>query len=193
MIPIYAAKLDFVICKTDIGAQKTDGSALETYGMVIAGFLVQDSLTKVWFFEETFLLANTSMEVVLEMPFLILSDIDIQFAEKKFTWRSYTTAEALPTTRRVELIDKKEFVAAAMDKDSETFVVHVASIIEIMLIHLAREAQIAALQADKAPTEIPADYSDYINVFSPNLAMELPENTSINEHAIELIDRRQPP
>ena len=193
MTPTYAAKLGLVIRKTDVGAQKIDGSALETYGMVIAGFSVQDRLGKVRFFEETFLLANTSMEVVLGMPFFTLSDVDIRFAEKELTWRSYTTVEALPTTRRVELIDKKEFAAAAMDEDSETFVVHVASIIETMSIHLAREAQIAALQADKAPTKVPAEYADYVDVFFPDLVMELPENTDMNEHAIKLIDRKQPP
>ena len=35
------------------------------------------------------------MEVVLEMPFLTLSNADIQFVEKELTWRSYTVAEAL--------------------------------------------------------------------------------------------------
>ncbi len=54
-------------------------------------------------------------------------------------------------------------------------------------------AQIAALQWNKAPTEIPAKYSDYADVFSLDLAMELPENTGMNKHAIELIDKKQPP
>ena len=33
-------KLDLVIQKTDIGAQKIDSSTLKIYGIVIAGFLV---------------------------------------------------------------------------------------------------------------------------------------------------------
>ena len=66
------------------------------------------------------------MKVVLGMLFLTFLDIDIRFAEKKLTWRSYTTQETLPTTRSVELIDKKEFVVATMDKNSETFVVYIA-------------------------------------------------------------------
>lgn len=40
---------------------------------------------------------------------------------------------------------KKEFAEAALDGNSETFVVYVASILEIISIHLAREAQIALL------------------------------------------------
>ena len=66
--------------------------------------------------------------MVLGIPFLTLSNADIQFAAKELTWRSYTAAEALPTTKRVEFIDKKEFAKAALDEESETFVVHVAAL-----------------------------------------------------------------
>ena len=129
------------------------------------------------------------------MPFLTLSNSDIQFAEKKLTWRSYTAAEALPTTKRVELINKKEFAKAALDEESETFVVHVAALeapLAGMAIHSSREAQISALIQDKAPTKVLSEYADYADVFSSNLAMELPKNTGINEYAIELQDGRQP-
>ena len=68
------------------------------------------------------------MEVVLRMPLLALINVDIQFLTKSFTWRSYSAAEALPTTRWVELIDKHKFVKAALDKKSKTFVVHVAAL-----------------------------------------------------------------
>ena len=48
----------------------------------------------------------------------------------------------------------------------------------------------ATLQWDKALTKIPIKYSNYANIFSSDLAMELPENTRMNEHAIELIDEK---
>ena len=193
MTPTYAAKLGLITQKTDIDTEKIDGLALKIYGMVIASFLVQDRLEMVWFFEKTFLLANTNIQVVLKMAFLIFLDTNIWFAEKELTWRSYMTVKALPTTRRVKLINKKEFAAAAIDKDSETFVVHVASIIETMSIYLARKAQIAALQADTAPTKVSAEYSDYIDVFSTDLAIDLFENTGMNEYAIKLTDEKQLP
>ena len=41
---------------------------------------------------------------------------------------SYTAAEALPTTKWVELIDKKKFAKAALDEESETFMVYVAAL-----------------------------------------------------------------
>ena len=128
MTPAYAKQLGLQTRRTDIRAQKIDGSLLATYGMVIAAFQVKDKFGRAQFFQETFLLADTSMEVVLEMLFLTLSNADIQFAEKELTWRSYTAKEALPTTQRVVLIDKKEFAKAALDKNIEAFVVHVSSL-----------------------------------------------------------------
>ena len=134
------------------------------------------------------------MEVVLGMPFLALSNANIEFTGlEKFTWGSYTTIEALPTTNRVELIDKKEFTKAASKEKSETFVVHVATLEAEASIHSSRTAQIATLQWDKSPTEIPVKYSDYADIFSLDLAMKLPENTGMNEHVIELIDGKQSP
>lgn len=65
----YILKLGFITQKTSVRAQKIDGSILETYDMVSASFLFKDSLEKVQFFDKTFLLANTSLEVVLGMLF----------------------------------------------------------------------------------------------------------------------------
>lgn len=54
-----------------------------TYKIVIAGFSIYNKLGKIWFFERIFLLANTSMKVVIEMLFFIFFDVDTRFAEKK--------------------------------------------------------------------------------------------------------------
>lgn len=51
--------------------------------MLLAGFSVQNKLKKIKFFEEIFLLVDTSMEVILGMSFLTLSNINIKFVEKK--------------------------------------------------------------------------------------------------------------
>ena len=123
------------------------------------------------------------------MPFLTLSNADVQFVEKELTWRSYTTAEALPTTKRVELIDKKEFAKAALDENSETFVVHVASL--DLGIYPDKEAQIASLLTEKV--KIPDKYLDFADVFSEEKTLVLPERTELNEHAINLEDSKQPP
>lgn len=43
MFSVYAAKQGFITWKTSVIAKKIDGIALETYGMVLASFLLQDS------------------------------------------------------------------------------------------------------------------------------------------------------
>ena len=81
----HIVKLGLIIQETSVKAQKIDGLPIKTYGIVSTSFLLQDSLKKVQFFEETFLLADTSMKMVLGMPFLSLSNADVEFAELKKT------------------------------------------------------------------------------------------------------------
>lgn len=77
MTLIYAMKLGFTIQKICVRIEKIDGLALETYSMTLVKFLIQDSVGKVQFLEETFLLADISMEVILEMPFLFFSNTNV--------------------------------------------------------------------------------------------------------------------
>ncbi len=142
------------------------------------------------------MLADISMEVVLGMPFLSFSNADFQFGAWELTWRAYTVAKVLSTSRRVELIKKHEFAKAALGKNSETFVVHVTTLEapdSDMSIHLSRDLLLAVLKKDKAPTEIHSEYADYADVFLFDLGMELPEKTGINEYTIELVECKQPP
>ena len=148
---------------TDVGAQKIARTLLAIYSMVIAMFQVVDKLGRSQFFQETFLLANISMEVVLGMLFLILKNADVQFAEKKLTWRTYTTKEALSTTRQVKIIDQKKFAKAALNENVLAFVMHVSSLRSRMTIHLARKAQLALLLAKKVT--MPNKYLDFTDVF----------------------------
>ena len=162
--------------------------------MVIADFQVEDTASRPRFFQKIFLVANTKFEVILGMPFLKISNADVLFIEGTLTWRTYITNKALPTNEQVQIVDSKEFVIAALDVDSETFVVHVAiREREEMPVHSERQAQVGALLFNEAPTEVPAEYSDYSDVFSAEHAAELPENTGMNEHAIELEEGKQPP
>ena len=110
----------------------------------------------------------------------------------------------MPTTKQVELIDKKKFVKAALDENSETFVMYVAALevpLSGMTIHPSRVSQIfdsnpveiAALKQNEAPTKAPAKYPVFLDVFSEKEALVLPERTNLNEHAIKLEDDKQPP
>ena len=130
----FAKQLGLSIRPTDVGVQKIDGITLDTYRMVVAAFLVVEKANQVQFFEETFLVANISMEVVLEMFFLTLNSADVDFSGQELRWKIYTTKKALPTTRRIELVGKERFAAIALDPEYETYVVHVASLSSTPLV-----------------------------------------------------------
>ena len=83
MHPAFIENLGLVVQTTNVGAQKIDGTTLETYRMVVAAFSMTDWANKIRFFEETFLIANISPDVVLEMPFFTLSDVDVNFPKRK--------------------------------------------------------------------------------------------------------------
>ena len=72
---------------------------------------------RVRFFEKTFLVANVSPDVVLGMPFLTLSGANVYFLNWELRWRIYTTKEALPTTRHVELVGKKELQLQSLTRN----------------------------------------------------------------------------
>ncbi len=78
----------------------------------------------------------------------------------------------------------------ALDKNLETFVFHIL-VVKRITIYLFQVAQIAVLQWNKAPTKISAEYFDYTDVFSRDLAIKLPENIGINKHTIKLIEGKQ--
>lgn len=58
---------------------------------------------------------------------MTVGKVDIQFAEKKLIWRSYNTNKTLPTTKQLELINKKMFAKIALDKELETLVIYVVT------------------------------------------------------------------
>ena len=156
------------------------------------------------------------------MSFLKISNADVAFGKKTLTWKSYTTNKALPTTKQVQLVDPKEFVIAALNADSKTFIIHIAvHESEEMAMDSNRKAQVEAqnrvliqdkvqvkaqkraqiqnkakvgvLLLNEAPTQVLVEYSDYNDVFSSRNATELPKNTGLNEYAIELEEGKQPP
>ena len=134
-------------------------------------------------------MADINAEVVLGMLFLTLSNADIQFLEKEFIWRSYTTTEALPITKRIELINKIEFAIAALYGNSETFVVHVASLSFTQLnVHPSWRPQLSELIAKEALIKVLDEYANFADVFSPDLAAKLPKHIGINNHAIKPVD-----
>ena len=95
-------------------------------------------------------------------------------------------------TKKVEIIYKKEYAAAALNADNETFIVYVTALAKptTILIHLFCQAQVALLTSEE--TRIPTKYSDFFNVFSLDSTVKLLEYTGINDHSINLLNNKQP-
>lgn len=103
------------------------------------------------------------MEVVLDMPFLILSNANILFAKQKLIWRLHILAKTLGMTKRMEIINQKKCLATALNLSKEVFVIHMTYLGSKISIYLACETQIALLVVKKIT--ILVKYLDYLNVF----------------------------
>lgn len=77
-----------------------------------------------------------------------------------------------------------------MNLEYKVFVLYVATL-GVDLgdeVHLSRRALIPHLKTDEVPTKVSSKYTDFIDVFSPNLVINLSEYTRINDHIIKLTD-----
>ena len=79
MNPNFTKMLNLQICETKIDIQKIDSLKLDTFGMVIASFLIKDMEKRSRFLVKTFLLVVISIDIALRMSFLILNNIKINF------------------------------------------------------------------------------------------------------------------
>ncbi len=79
MSQTFALKLRLKIRKTKVGAQKIDSATLETCEIVVSTFSASNKDGRVRFFEESFLLTNVKPDIVLGMPFLTMSNTDVNF------------------------------------------------------------------------------------------------------------------
>ncbi len=79
MSQAFTQQLGLKIRKTNVGAQKIDGTTLETYGMIVFTFSVLNKDRRERFFEESFLLANVNPDIVLGMPFLTMRNANVDF------------------------------------------------------------------------------------------------------------------
>ena len=178
----FAKELGLPIRPIDVGAQKIDGTTLDTYRMVVTAFSVIDKANWIRFFEETFLVANVCLEVVLGILFLTLSGANVDFLRRELWWRTYTTKEALLTIWHIELISKKEFAVTMLNLEHETYIVHVAFLSTVSLsstplntVHSFCRLQIVGLIAKEALTKVFNQYVNFADVFFLDLASKLSE------------------
>ena len=72
----------------------------------------------------------------------------------------------------------------------EAFIAHIAffSVNLDNKIYLLRKAQIAYLKVDKVSTKVSSKYTNFANIFSPKLVVELLKYTRIHDYATKLMN-----
>lgn len=109
------------------------------------------------------------------MPFLTLSNVQIDFNNWELKWRLYISVKVLPTAQKIKLIEKKEFGAATLNPDDKTFIVHITSIASSDLansnlansdstVHSFCQAQIVPLKVEETFTTILSEYTDFVDI-----------------------------
>lgn len=187
----FVKKLGLNIQKTIISAHKIDNNRLKIYKIIIVLVYVDDKDRKYCFFEETYLLADISIDIACKMFFLTLSNVEVNFYNRQFRLSLYMIAKIFSITRQVELVKKREFAVAALDPKDEIFVVHVTPFAISDEIYSSHKVQIASFTVNEALTTIFPKYFNFTNVFFSELTTELFEYTRINNYAINLVDGKQ--
>lgn len=76
---IYILRLDISIQKTDVKVLKFDRIFFKIFEIVIAIFQIKNKLEYFFFFQKSFLLANTNINLILELLFLFFTNENIIF------------------------------------------------------------------------------------------------------------------
>lgn len=93
--------------------------------MMIDFLSINNKDRKFFSFKKTFLLADISIDIIFEMLYF---NIQINFSNRELKLRLYTTEKAFLTTSQVELVEKNEFAAVAVDLENEIFKVYIVFI-----------------------------------------------------------------
>ena len=125
------------------------------------------------------------MKIVLAILFSTFSNSNVQFVEKELTSKSYTIAKVPSTTKRIKLINKKKFAKVILNRNSEIFIVHLASFnLALISIHLDKKAYIAFLFTKKI--KFLDKYLDFVDIFLEKKVLVLPKRTKLSGPTINL-------
>lgn len=93
----------------------------------------------------------------------------------------------MPNIRQIKLIGKKKPRATVPDLEDETFVVYIVFFSSNSSVQPCGKVYIALSKINETLILVLFKYTDFGNVFSPNLIAKLSDHTKINNHAIDLI------
>ena len=139
-------------------------------------------------------MANIVPKVVFGIFLLTLSSANVDFLDRELRWSTYNTKETFSISKRIELEEKKEFAAIALNPKHKTFIIHIASLSSTPLnIYPSRRPQISGLIVEETSIKVFNKYIDFADMFFSDLASKLLKHTEINDNAIELVDNQQLP
>lgn len=119
---------------------------------------------------------NLSINVNLEMIFLNLHNLKVDFLELEIFWRIYFFIETISTTNQVILVRNKEFAFATFDLEDKIYIIHIASISSLNShIYFSKQAEIKSFPFANLSITIMNKYKSFANIFSIELMSELPE------------------
>lgn len=73
-------------------------------------------------------MADIKLDIVFEIFFLTISNVDIDFQAQDSQWRFYITRDVLLTTEKDELIGMKEFTIAVFDPEYKVFIIYIGTL-----------------------------------------------------------------
>lgn len=98
------------------------------FKMIIAMFEVKNKEKLSRLFEKNLLLTMFSINVVLEILFVTLSNLKMNFVELKIFCRIYTSIKAILITKQIKLIKKKEFIVEVLNLEEKIFIVYIVNL-----------------------------------------------------------------
>ena len=166
-----------------------DDRRMQIYGVHQLNIEVSDRLKRVRFFKNIFLACDSDSPVILGMSWLILANLNVHWEidEKKsghLEWKKYDAQTVLETFRRIDLSDVEDWAKEAINEANQVYVMHVKHIPESIIMS----------SEESKPDEsiMPKAYDEFKDVFSEENANIFPKHGE-HDHAIDLIDGRQPP
>lgn len=102
-----------------------------------------------------------------------------------------TATHTLLITKKVQIINWKEFAKTSLNLNIKVFVIYIGSGTLEIFIHLVLKVWIALLKIKKSTLTVSFEYSNFAGIFSKKLAAMLSKYTKIKIYTIDLEKDKQ--
>ena len=174
---------------------------IKSYGVYFVRLEVPDENGTSRFFNESFLGVDLPWGISLGLPWMKLSEANMDWVSGKIRPWHLSVSNLLPTTNRIEEIEPEELAIDVLDDKKEAFVMFVRAFNDeetgLDGVHIERRAQIgsALLEIEGKPdikTTIPEILKEFAEVTEEDKAYELPDHGP-DDHPIDLEPGKKPP